>query len=60
MSNLKQSIDQYRNIKGKSYQMWTAAVGEDGTFAEEIQKAQEDKKSYRIIDGQFYRERRDD
>lgn len=31
---LKQSYNQYRNIKGKHYQFWTANGGADG-FAEQ-------------------------
>lgn len=52
---LKQSINQYRNIKGKYFEFWTANGGIDD-FREEKEKAKKDGVSFRVIDGQFYRE----
>lgn len=52
---LKQSYNQYRNIKGKYYQFWTANGGADG-FIEEKELAKKDGVAFRVIDGQFYRE----
>ncbi len=56
---LKQSYKQYRNIKGKHYQFWTANGGIDG-FLEEKAQAKKDGVAFRIIDRQFYREVKDE
>lgn len=55
MTRLKESIDQYRNIKGIYFEMWTAAYHD---FEQEIKEAKRLGLKYRIIDGQFYRERK--
>lgn len=52
---LKQSINQYRVIKGIRYEMYTSNPGE---FAESKKWAKSLKLKYRIIDDQFYIEYR--
>lgn len=52
---LKRSCNQYRNINGKYYQFWTANGGADG-FIEEKAVAKSEGLSFRVIDGQFYKE----
>ena len=53
---LKQSYYQYRNIKGKHYKFHTIDCGESGTFAEAKAECKQEGISFRIIDGQFYKE----
>ncbi len=55
---LKQSYYQYRNIKGKHYEFWTADLGESGTFAEVKAECKKEGVSFRVIDGQFYKEKK--
>jgi hypothetical protein len=51
MSYKKLSINQYRNINGNHYICWEY----DSTkFGEEKRKAKKQGLKYRVIDGQFY------
>lgn len=51
---LKQSYNQYRNIKGKHYQFWTANGGADGFAAIDfLQGTAWDATSFRKLDDTF-------
>lgn len=50
----KQCFYQYRNIKGKYFEMRTA---NPDLFAEEIKEAKEKGLLYRIIEDQLYRQK---
>lgn len=51
---LKQSYNQYRQIKGKYFECWEF---DSSRFEEQKEIAKKLGLAYRIIDGQFYRER---
>lgn len=54
MRRLKQSINQYRIIKGEYFEMRTA---NQALFLEEKEESRKLGFKFRIIDGQFYRQK---
>lgn len=52
---VKSSCDQYRNIKGVHYKCWTSDVS---TFEHEKKEAKKNGLKYKIINEEFYLEKK--